>query len=501
MKGEGSGDDRLIPQSEWMPIETMNSDLKILENDLFDRVFDKILEVHKPKKKIAFLSLCTSTRPYSNSQKYKKFKKLFGESVEFVVVSNGGIIPIEYETSYPFMEYDGGGFDPNIKERFQIAMEHRLRRFFENFNYYDFVLANFRPNLRTTPVAKKVLSELKRRSIIKDYAIVPNVTMYRECQNDGFGKPNGVGKMFPDLHLYALEEMQSVLTHFHSLTLCRTKENTRTRNDKPMEVVMVNAENKGKKIEDAAKKKLEDKKAKEEKDIAEEAAKKEREEKEKVRISALMDEHSDTLSEIKTAIEKASQSEGKTLVDYISLSVTLLKSYKLLKKDFYDVVSNNENPILHRQTCLRYLKFVTTKSSHQYIKTNMTKDSFAKVKEDKRVTGLTLEKIKNLNSPSMAKVSKMKELESAAFEAVLNGDDSALSITVAAIKGSDKAIEEYRDTFTKLTGDAKQANKIVKAKQSELLDYLCTAYEEQNTLRSEMRKLRNRLNEMEDAAA
>jgi len=204
------GDEKLLPRSEWIPYEEMNSDWRILKHSMFENVFTNMVERHRKHKDVVFLSLCSKSRPYSKSLKWKRFTELFGERVELTAVSNGGIFPREFWNSYPCLSYDGYGFDPKATHLYQRLMRDRLTRFLESHRY-KFILGNFRPRLRNAPVAKEVLYDLKLSGVVKDYAIIPDENLYRRVQSDGFGKPNGVGNRFPDLHLYVLNAIENKL--------------------------------------------------------------------------------------------------------------------------------------------------------------------------------------------------------------------------------------------------------------------------------------------------
>lgn len=64
------GSDLLIPREQWVAAEDIQGDeIKTLHSPIVERAFKRILELHKPKHKVALVSLCTATRPYSKSRK------------------------------------------------------------------------------------------------------------------------------------------------------------------------------------------------------------------------------------------------------------------------------------------------------------------------------------------------------------------------------------------------------------------------------------------------
>ncbi len=403
------GDDDLIPRSEWVPLSEMNTDTRIIEHDIFEEAFVKIVEEHQVTKPIAFLSLCTRSRPYSDSFKWKNFEQ-YGDVSDLIVVSTSGVVPQRYWNSYPFLNYDSP-FDPNAVQIYRKMVKNRLTKFFEN-NRYDFVLANFRPNLKTTKAAKEALSDLNKRKFIRDYAIIPDDSLYKKMQIDGFGKPNGVGSMFPDLHAFSINHIESTLSQWVSMTQCQTDQNT--HNNTSTETIMNTPEVTKEDVDDIGEK-LEAA-AEEQKDL---------EKKEKERVAKLTEKHSDEINEIEKAIDTAYKSGQRSIIDYISLGNILLKYYKILgPKDLYAILYGKETPILSESRCRRYIALVLHRDCKT--KTNMSKDDLKALKADERLTKLTVDQIKNLRDPSQEKIKKMKMyLESDdEFDAVINGDDS-----------------------------------------------------------------------------
>ena len=231
LKSSNKGDEKLIPLCDWVSPEDIKTDEKILKHPIFETAFQQILETWKPKHNIAFMSLCTAQRPYSKSNKYKEFTKRFGDKVDFIVTSSGGLIPPEYWSSFPYLTYDGDAIHGDEWEvLYQQIQRDRVQRFFRTFDY-DYVVANFRPNLRNVTPIREGLQQVKDESHIKDFIIIPNVELYEKAKIDGFRgedvirrkeqakasgrqltfdelKPNGSGAIFPDLHKFVIETLE-----------------------------------------------------------------------------------------------------------------------------------------------------------------------------------------------------------------------------------------------------------------------------------------------------
>ena len=209
IKSTNKGNEKLIKVDDWVTPEDMNSDEKVLKHPIFEKAFSEILKKWKPRSNVAFMSLCTATRPYSKSQKYAEFTRRFGEHVDFIVVSNGGFIPPAFWGSYPFLTYDSP-HDPSgdWDYLYQTTMYNRLVRFFNAFDY-EYVIANFRPTLRNHRPARIGLKKMKRDGRIKDFVIIPEKELYEKAAADGWRGGNGAGAMFPDLHKFIITELDN----------------------------------------------------------------------------------------------------------------------------------------------------------------------------------------------------------------------------------------------------------------------------------------------------
>jgi len=93
------GDERLICRDEWVVAESIQGSPELIFNSpVMNKAQELILDQFTPTHPIAFVSVCTSSRPYSKSPKWKTFKNELSD-VDLIVCSNGGIIPLEYENS------------------------------------------------------------------------------------------------------------------------------------------------------------------------------------------------------------------------------------------------------------------------------------------------------------------------------------------------------------------------------------------------------------------
>lgn len=204
MKKVNKGLETLIPKSEWvLEKEIQGTDAMVLQHPIMLKAFKRILELHKPKKKIAFVSLCSSTRPYSKSRKWKKFKEEFEKDCDLIIASNGGIIPIVFEECYPYLTYDAHG-QSQFDEMYIKYLYTRLMKFFST-HHYDYIIFNFRPGLRNRIAANAFVKNFKGNS--KVY-ILPTQKGYNEARKDKF-KP--YGGRYPDLSDAVMKELKEAI--------------------------------------------------------------------------------------------------------------------------------------------------------------------------------------------------------------------------------------------------------------------------------------------------
>lgn len=203
MKKVNAGRDLLIPRAEWVPErEIQGTDAMVLNHPMMERAYKNILKLHKPKHKTALVSLCTSSRPYSKSRKWKEFRRLFGDDADLIICSNGGIIPIEFEDCYPYMTYDAHG-QAQFDRLYCQVVYRRLMEFF-SIHHYDRLIFNFRPGLRNRACALKFQQTYTGGA---EVFILPTQAAYKAAQMAGFPK----GKMYPDLDDIVLAEISKAV--------------------------------------------------------------------------------------------------------------------------------------------------------------------------------------------------------------------------------------------------------------------------------------------------
>lgn len=211
---QNTGSVALLSRKEWCEAEKIQgTDLDVLHSPVMNKAFERILETYKPKHKIAFCSLCTQTRPYSKSIKWKRLIKLFINKADLIITSNGGIIPIIYETCYPYMTYDAHGEAENNAEYIKIMVE-RMKRFFSTIKY-DYIVFNYRPKLRNVTAAQEAGQWLVDNGHIKGFAILPTPELYEEVRAAGKLK-SMVYSFNPELEPTLLNQVVERVDQFRS---------------------------------------------------------------------------------------------------------------------------------------------------------------------------------------------------------------------------------------------------------------------------------------------
>jgi predicted RNA-binding protein len=203
------GDEQLLRRDEWVEAQAIQGSPELIFNSpIINKAQERILDQFTPTHPIAFVSWCTSTRPYSKSPKWKMFEKELAE-VDFLVASNAGVIPMAYESSYPYLTYDAH-HQPEFDEFFIIYMTRFFIRFF-TLKHYDYLVINSSPTERGRKRKSSILAGryLQQRKHIKDYAVVPSPEVYAAIKYDNIRH-----RMFPDIQPPVLGQIKETIEKF-----------------------------------------------------------------------------------------------------------------------------------------------------------------------------------------------------------------------------------------------------------------------------------------------
>lgn len=217
-----SSEDALIERKRWVSKKELGGDPEIMTHPIILEARQKILELHEPKHSICLFSLCTASRPYSDSAKWKDIIERFQNDCDLVVYTNGGVIPREFWNCYPYKTYDApatlrsydeiqkrnrdprhiqnkySGQKQNVFETNQLYRE-TVSGWIEEFltqHRYEYVLfltdydQRIRPALTKTDEAcgiapevdavnnNPLLERLKQAGIFTDFAVLPDHTTW-----------------------------------------------------------------------------------------------------------------------------------------------------------------------------------------------------------------------------------------------------------------------------------------------------------------------------------
>ncbi len=96
----------------------------------------------KPKQEVVLFLPCSHKKPYSESETHKNIIEILDrlgvyKKIHQVMLSNAGVIPREFEGSYPFADYDWDEKleTPEIKARYIEVTKNRIKKYLKSKNY------------------------------------------------------------------------------------------------------------------------------------------------------------------------------------------------------------------------------------------------------------------------------------------------------------------------------------------------------------------------------
>lgn len=165
----------LFKEDERCSDEELFGEDKVLHNPVIDTGLCRIMEDYQPQHKYVIFSLCTSTRPYLKSVKWKTFYKNFGKQCDLVICSNGGIIPMEYMNCWPFLTYDAHS-SSKYDDLYNELFERRLTTFLDKFgDCWEKKVFTFLPKSRNRVVINKLGLE----------KLLPSEEVYADIRENG----------------------------------------------------------------------------------------------------------------------------------------------------------------------------------------------------------------------------------------------------------------------------------------------------------------------------
>lgn len=118
-------------------------------------------------KPIVFFLPCSKRKPYFKSQTHKFIRRMiagfpFYKKIHIVVISNPGVIPIEFSGKYPFNAYDWNELKETkeIKDEYTRVTEERVINYLKS-QRYDHYLSYFKPDSESGIALKNACKKLK----------------------------------------------------------------------------------------------------------------------------------------------------------------------------------------------------------------------------------------------------------------------------------------------------------------------------------------------------
>ena len=153
---KSQGGTRLFAQSEWCSAESLcGTEADIIGHPVMAEAFDRVMSAFTPKHRVAVLSLCTKTRPYSRTRVWSELITTCGDKADLIATSNGGIIPLEFESEWPYMTYDAPIGDQTYNDLAVETLTARMIRFLTTHRY-DKVIYLYLPHYRYRRVPQPV---------------------------------------------------------------------------------------------------------------------------------------------------------------------------------------------------------------------------------------------------------------------------------------------------------------------------------------------------------
>lgn len=134
--------------------------------DMFETEYQQLWE-QKQKKTNAFLTICSHAKPYSKSFIHGMIRHALQRAnylsdVDYIHISNAGLIPQEAETQHPFCAYDWNGDEctPEDTAYHKQVLDRRLRNWCEQHrSHYKRIICYLRKGGNTATVMEPIAKQ------------------------------------------------------------------------------------------------------------------------------------------------------------------------------------------------------------------------------------------------------------------------------------------------------------------------------------------------------
>lgn len=172
----------IIPRSEWDLDGLVGQTEKQLLHPHYETIMKYIYNNHQKKNDVLVIFECSNSKPYSNSHILKtNFIDKFSDQCDFAVMSNPGVIPMEYSNYYPYRydEWDHSRETPEIVERYVEVNIQRTLSYVSHFGYkHVFVMMQH-------PHTQKLFDKMWNENIggCRDWMTIVTNDEFREMYN------------------------------------------------------------------------------------------------------------------------------------------------------------------------------------------------------------------------------------------------------------------------------------------------------------------------------
>lgn len=133
--------------------------------DMFEEHWRKAWDRHVQGGRIAFMTICSHAKPYSKSFIHTSIRKHLHEigklnEIDYIHISNAGIVPASAEMVYPFNAYDWNGqlCTTEVLAYHKEAISRRFEHWLDQFShFYDGVIIYLRADGNTHGSVSRVL--------------------------------------------------------------------------------------------------------------------------------------------------------------------------------------------------------------------------------------------------------------------------------------------------------------------------------------------------------
>lgn len=137
--------------------------------DMFERHWRDAWRRHRSANTTAFVTICSHAKPYSKSFIHSSIRAYLHDldvlnTVDYVHISNAGLVPASAEMDYPFNAYDWDGTLCTVEDTayHKAAIERRLKEWLSTYTQqYTRIVFYLRDGGNTHSVARLVLGDVR----------------------------------------------------------------------------------------------------------------------------------------------------------------------------------------------------------------------------------------------------------------------------------------------------------------------------------------------------